>query len=459
MLLFTALWILCDKRTLRTPRLAFVVGLLLGLVQAMHIDGLAFIIGLPAVYAVTWLHTKRDARKHVKRGMLWSAIGVVTGILFGALDLARWDRYYLSIVQKNVISLAVVEVLMIAAAVGFVLLVRHTKFFELIQRSRGRLAYVAGALVVIGGFGAWFLRPHLQTVHAPSDNPTVAFVQRINQLPVDGTRRYAELSVRWIVWYAGPITVTLAILAAAGLAVSLVRGKSRLSIQVATFMFAPPALLYLWRPTITPDQVWAARRFLPAVFPAVILLAFAMICVLANGPEPKATSFRRSIAIVLGIATVVFPWLTIRNVSQLNEQRGLLPVITTECKILGPKSAVVVLQEATSVAYLSDPQTLRSFCDVPVVVMNGKPQPHTLRELATQWQAEGRRLFVVAEHSGSIKAVFPKARVSGTGQYLDPHVLEQTLTRRPSRYAPEAFQVTVVHQLTAAPVPRADTKS
>ena len=103
---------------------------------------------------------------------------------------------------------------------------------------------------------------------------------------------------------------------------SLVRGKSRLSIQVATFMFAPPALLYLWRPTITPDQVWAARRFLPAVFPAVILLAFALICVLANGPEPNATSFRRSIAICAGIATVVFPWLTIRNVSQLNGNAG-----------------------------------------------------------------------------------------------------------------------------------------
>ena len=121
----------------------------------------------------------------MKRGILWSAIGVATGMLFGALDLTRWDRYYLSIVQKNVISLAVVEVLIDRGGRRFRAPGAPHKIFELIQRSRGRLAYVAGALVVIGGFGAWFLRPHLQTVHAPSDNPTVVFVQRINQLPVD----------------------------------------------------------------------------------------------------------------------------------------------------------------------------------------------------------------------------------------------------------------------------------
>ena len=45
-LLFTALWLLCDRRTLRTPGPAFVAGLLLGLVQAMHVDGLAFLVGL-----------------------------------------------------------------------------------------------------------------------------------------------------------------------------------------------------------------------------------------------------------------------------------------------------------------------------------------------------------------------------------------------------------------------------
>ena len=280
----------------------------------------------------------------------------------------------------------------------------------------------------------------------------VAFVQRINGITADPARRYAELSVRWMSWYVGPITVTLAILGAAGLAILLVRGTLRLPVRIATFMLAPPALLYTLRPSITPDQIWATRRFLPVIFPVVILLAWAMICVIAHA---QATSLRRSFAIVLGLATVVFPVLTIRDVSQMTEQRNLLPIVTNACRIIGPHGAVVMLQgrAPASVAYLSDPQTLRSFCDVPVMIVAKRTRPQTLRTLAARWRDDGRRLFVVDEHAQAIRSVFPTANVRSTGQRHDLHILEQTLTRRPERYAPGPLQVTIVHELSIAPVP------
>jgi hypothetical protein len=418
----------------------------------MHVDGLVFIIGLPVVYAITWLHTNRAGRQHLKRGILWSAIGVGVGVLLALLDLLRWDRYYLSVVQKNVASLAVVVILAAGASFGLVLLIRRTGLFGVVQRARGVVAYVAGGLVVIAGFGAWFVRPHIQQVHAASANEMVGFVQRINQLPIDPTRRYAELSVRWMSWYVGPITVTLAIIGATGLAIALVRGSLRLPVRIATFMLAPPALLYTLRPSITPDQIWATRRFLPTVFPVIILLAWAVICMLAGA---QATSLRRSFAIVLGLATIVVPVLTIRNVSQMTEQRGLFPVITSACKIIGPHGAVVMLQQQSpkSVAYLSDPQTLRSFCNVPVVVAAPGAKPHTIRTLAARWRDEGRQLFVVDEHAQAIRQMFPTANVRSTGRRSDLHILEQTLTRIPSKYAPGPLQVTIVHELAAAPVP------
>ena len=446
-LLFTALWILCDRRTLRAPRLAFVAGLLLGLVQAMHVDGLVFIIGLPVVYAITWLHTNRAGRQHLKHGILWSAIGVGVGVLLALLDLLRWDRYYLSVVHKNVANLAIVVILAVGASFGLVALIRRTGLFGVFQRARGVVAYVAGGLVVIAGIGAWFVRPHIQHVHAGA-NVMVGFVQRINGLPIDPTRRYAELSVRWMSWYVGPITVTLAIIGATGLAIALVRGSLRFPVRIATFMLAPPALLYTLRPSITPDQIWATRRFLPAVFPVLILLAWAVICVLARA---KATSLRRSFAIVLGVATIVVPVLTIRNVSQMTEQRGLLPVVTGACKIIGPHGAVVMLP--TSVSHLSDPQTLRSFCNVPVVVAARGATPRAIRTLAARWREQGRQLFVVGERAQAIRQMFPAAIVRSTGWRADSHFLEQTLTRIPSKYAPVRLQVTIAHQLAAAPVP------
>ena len=194
-LLFTSLWLLCDRRTLRRPGPAFTTGLFLGLVQAMHVDGLAFLVGLPAVYAVTWLHTNRAGREKLKRGMLWSAAGIGVGLLFGAFDLLRWDRYYLSVVDKNVVRVAIVEVLAIVAAFGVVLLVRRRAgLFEAIQRARPAWANLAGAVVVLAGFGAWLVRPLVQHVHAGA-NTTVGLVQRFNHLPIDPTKRYSEFAV------------------------------------------------------------------------------------------------------------------------------------------------------------------------------------------------------------------------------------------------------------------------
>jgi hypothetical protein len=271
----------------------------------------------------------------------------------------------------------------------------------------------------------------------------VGFVQRLNGLKIDPTRRYSELSLRWVSWYVGPITLTIAIVAVAALTVLLVRGQVRLPVQIATVMFAPPALLYLWRPTITPDQIWATRRFLPAVFPAVILLVFALLYLFARGTGSTFASQRRSVAIVIAAVVVVYPWLTTRNVARMTEQRGLFKVITRTCQTLPNDSAVVMLQELRSVAYLSDPQTLRGFCNVPVAVMLGPADVDALHQLADKWKADGKQLYVASEFADTIRQYFPKAQVHSTPRRFNPHLLEQTLTRRPSHYRPESFQLSV----------------
>ena len=84
-------------------RPAFVAGLLLGLVQAMHVDGLAFLVGLPAVFAITWLHTEpRRPRQLAARHRRGRAPASRSGVAARrASTSTRWDRYYLSVVGKN----------------------------------------------------------------------------------------------------------------------------------------------------------------------------------------------------------------------------------------------------------------------------------------------------------------------------------------------------------------------
>jgi hypothetical protein len=296
----------------------------------------------------------------------------------------------------------------------------------------------------------------VQKTHA-GPNAIVALVQHLDKVSIDPTRRYAELSVRWISWYIGPFTLALGIVGAAALAYLFARGSLRVQPATIALLLGPPALLSIWWPSTTPDQLWAARRFLPAVFPGLLLLAFALLCAVARDRTRPFLAERRFAVVLLAVAAVAFPLVTISDVSEMTEQRGLFSVITDACTKIGPRGAVVMLAETrpASHAYLSDPQALRSFCDVPVIVMPGRTRAPALLLLANQWRAQGRRLFVVSEFPASILRVLPTAVVQPTLVGEELHMLEPTLSGGPSNYAPNVKPFGAVTQLMIAAVPAA----
>jgi hypothetical protein len=329
--------------------------------------------------------------------------------------------------------------------------------FTLVEKLRPNGGIVAGLIVGVLGFAAWFVRPNVETTHGEK-NTIVENLQRFSQVAVEPSRRYAELTMRWVSWYLGPMTLTLAIVAAALLTVVLVRGGARIPVQVATLMLGPATVLFLWRPAITPDQVWAAGRFLPAVFPAMILLTFGVLYHFAIGSGSEFASQRYSIAIVVGAVAVAFPFLTINDVARMTEQRGQFSAITRTCDTLPSDSAVVMIPEVTSFASKTVPQTLRGFCDVPVAVMKNPVNIDAVRDLAAEWKDEGKQLYVVSEYAQTIRQVFPRARVQSAPRKRNPHRLEQTLTRRPSHYRPDSFQLSVAAvPMPGEPVPGAST--
>lgn len=445
-LVFTAAWLLCSSATWRYRRTALCAGLVLGLVQPLHVDGLAYMLGLPFVCAAAWFDARADESRFRPGVLLWMGVGLISGVSLGAFDLVLRDHGYLSTVRGEVVSLAGALILTIAVAFVVVLCSQRDRVKGLVARVREPTSVGAGISVLVLGFGAWSLRPVLQETHGKA-NGTVAFVQTLGNLQVDATRSYAELTVRWITWYLGPLTLTLAILAAAGGVRLLVKGSLHFAAKVAAFMLAPPALLYLWHPRITPDHIWAMRRFLPAVFPAVILVVFAAIHLIAEGSGGASGRVRKAIAIALGVYAIGYPVWASRSVLQMTEERGEYAAVEAGCDLLGPRSAAVILEDSSTFVHLNDPQTLRSFCNIPVAVMLGKPKPSVLRDLARGWKADGRELFVVSESPATIEQAFPGIGVRATPLATNRHLLNYTLLWRPSYYTSESLRFAV------APVP------
>jgi len=453
-LLFSAAWLLCDRRALRHRGPAFTAGLFLGLLQAIHIDGLAFIVGLPFVCLFCWLGAERSERRQVAGAIVFAGLGAAAGAALGFFDLVVRSHLYLHTLRTDLVRLSVGTVFAIVVAVAAFAAFRwwsrrSSDLIPRLQRAQRPAGFAAAAVIVVGGAGAWFARPHLQTVRG-APNIVVKAVQMRTHLTVDPTRRYFEHSVAWASWYIGPITLTLAIVGAAYASWAFVRGSLRMPSQVAGFVLGPPALLYLWKPSITPDQIWSMRRFLPAVFPILVLGAFGVLCLVAARDRFGSTDARRIIAVGLGVLAVAYPMYTIRKVSRMADQRGYPPVVQDACRIVGASGAIVVPQEAAPLTWLYDPQTLRSFCNVPVAIMlsgqksalstrlpGGKLDPRLLHTLAQEWARQHRQLFIVAGNARTIRKLFPRAVIRVVPGKANPHLLVQTLVSRPNAFQTE----------------------
>ncbi len=246
----------------------------------------------------------------------------------------------------------------------------------------------------------------------------VTFLQKARHLPIDGTRGYAELTVKWISWYVGVPAVVLGTL---GLALLLARTVRRFEppLVLALGMVVLTGLLYLVRPSITPDQVWASRRLLPLAFPGVLVgVAVALTWLL------RRSSALGVLAVLLG---VLVGWNTVDASQKLWGTRQYVPQlaeVTAVCAALPDDAAVLVGPSLVS-TWL---QTVRSYCDVPVAGLK-KVAPATLASVRTAAASSGRRLYALSSSVTDLPGVEPSVAPFSDVKYRHWNA---TLTTRPS---------------------------
>jgi hypothetical protein len=140
----------------------------------------------------------------------------------------------------------------------------------------------------------------------------------------------------------------------------------------------------------------------------------------------------------------------------MTQQRGFETAVTKVCNRIGSRGAVIVPQERSPLTWYYDPQTLRSFCDVPVAIMgsgqispltpplgNATLTPAELRALAREWKTQNRKLFVVSASWRTSARLVPHVKRRVVIVRSRNRLLEQTLVRRPDRYQPEQLALVV----------------
>lgn len=309
-------------------------------------------------------------------------LGIVAFI--GWMDLTLLSlHYYNALETKILIQIGLIALILVFGPLLILLAWRYQLLKFLYQRTKRWLPIAAvGAIILFSLF--LLTRPLWDTAYGASNQYSRAYVASLQQRdgdPIMPTRSYAEYTAYWIMWYIGPVAAALAVAGLSLLAYGLLRHKKKLVIMLL-LVFGTTALLYLISPRITPDQIWASRRFLPIVFPALCLFAAVALQRLADMQLSKKVKVPLLSGVIILILTpplfISYPFLTHK------EFAGQLNQVNEICSLL-PDDAAVLLLGGEGVHMT---QTIRTHCNVPAERLR-HPSEEALAEAATAARDKG----------------------------------------------------------------------
>ncbi|PJI93410.1 hypothetical protein [Luteimicrobium subarcticum] len=366
----TVAWSALERRS--AGRLAL-AGAMVGAAALARVDSTAQVVGLVLALglasACAWDLT---GDRWLLRGWAFATLAGTVGVAVGLVDLAWHSASYLDEHSSQTASLDAVLVVAIAgAAAVHVPLLRRWGRARLLWHRRGLATVTVVVVVAVAAFlisRPWWLVERHGTVGVGAATVVEVWQAHAGKA-VDPARTYDEMSVTWLSWYYGWAAVLLGF---GGIALAGYRAVARRDARLLTFLgvVMAPSAMYLWRVSITPDQVWAMRRFLPVTIPGLLLGATFLLATLWAGRRRWA----RVVAVAGTVATLVFPLFTWGSLYGVREQGGRLDEARAVCAAVGDRPVVLV---APRLPYLA---TIRTLCDTQVVSVDA-PSRATLAEL------------------------------------------------------------------------------
>lgn len=370
----------------RSTGSAVLVGLLFGAIATARIDGAVAVVGLVVGAVLAALVPSTAVERRTGAGRALAA--VVSAAAMTALGLADVLRLSPEYVREHDSQLtALLSVTAVTVVVGLLVLAVPDRWLRpgraVVVRSRRGLGFAAGlavllVAVVLASRPLWW--QGRWTDAGSGYGLAVQLLQSAAGQPLDAARSYDEQTVTWMVWYLGLAAVVLGFAGLAELLRRAVSGRDP-ALLVVVAVIGVAAVFPLVRISITPDQVWAARRLLPATFPGLLIAATALLGLL--GRPGRAVVLRRAVAVGLAAALVAVPVSTWRPGASVTELSGRSTQAHAVCDALAAQGVDrIVWTHSSPFRYLA---TLRVVCDVEVVEFDGTADPGQLAAVYAAW--------------------------------------------------------------------------
>jgi len=213
------------------------------------------------------------------------------------------------------------------------------------------------ALLGLAGIGL-FVRPWVSIDRSTTDAGVAGYVETMQRglnLPVDGSRGYAEASLRWVAWYVGWPLLIAAFVAAGCLTWRVLRGRELRWLPIL-LVYLCSSVLVLLRPGITPDHPWADRRLVVEVLPCVILLATWTAATVGRWAVRRRVPW---LVVPLVAAFLVPAGVALTPVAVQRTEQSELAASDAVCRLLRPSDTVIVIDPLWM-------PVIRARCGLPV---------------------------------------------------------------------------------------------
>jgi hypothetical protein len=395
--------------------------------------------------------------------------GLVVGLCYGVLSLYLLDRPLLDEWGETVALAGVVAVWLVALSVVVFQVVRLGSVRRFVPRALAqrplRWLPEAGAVLAVAVLVAFAIRPYVQKVHghpSPAAYVMIRALQRLQGLPIDPTRTYAEQTLYWVIWYIGLPTL---LLGAVGLAL-LVRNCLRALLTwrdptgvwrawgLPLAMICAGSVVVLWTPDVVPDQPWASRRLIFIAIPGLIIFGLWAAAWLGRRARDRGAQPMTSALVGLFcVAAMLVPTVSTTfgfGLTHTGRSGGLKPVakglaltragvgegaaVRQLCAVIPRGSTVVIVDYSTAQEFS---QVIRGVCGDPVASMAGQPAG-SVQSVIGSISAIGRRPMLIA---GSLRQLLgfggAPVRILDLATSEEP----QELTQLPTSLQPVRYQV------------------